>query len=103
MRGGAQVSQAAQHIDSNSASSDSAGSRKRGHSILWILNPQGKPEPVPVKVGISDGNFTQVISDNLKEGENVIISEKGADRTANNNQQVNPFVPRFGGGGGGRR
>jgi HlyD family secretion protein len=97
MKGGAQVSQAAQHIDSNSASSDSAGPRKRGQSVIWILSSQGKPEPLPVQVGISDGNFTQVISDNLKEGEKVIIGEKGSERTANNNQQVNPFVPRFGG------
>jgi len=99
MRGGAQVSQAAQHMDSSSASSNSAGSGKRGQSVIWILSPQGKPEPLRVKVGISDGNFTQVTSDNLKEGEKVIIGEKGAERTANGNQQVNPFVPRFGGGG----
>jgi len=101
MQGGAQVSQAAQHIDSSSTSSNSAGPRKRNQSLIWILDPQGKPEPIPVKVGISDGNFTQVTSDSLREGENVIIGEKGADRTANNSQQVNPFVPRFGGGGGG--
>jgi len=95
MQGGAQVSQAAQHIDTNQTNT-----RKPGQSSIWILSPQGKPEPVRVKVGISDGSFTQVISDNLKEGENVIIGEKGAGSTAtNNNQQVNPFVPRFGGGG----
>ena len=99
MRGGGQGSQAAQHLDSSSARTNSAGSRRPGQSILWILSPQGKPEPIPVQVGISDGSFTQVISDSLKEGQKIITAEKGAELTTNNNQQVNPFVPRFGGGG----
>ena len=98
-RGGAQVSQAAQHFDTSSARPNSGASRRAGQAILWILTPQGKPEPVQVQVGISDGNFTQVTSDNLKEGQKIILGEKGAERTGNNNQQVNPFVPRFGGGG----
>ena len=97
--GGAQVSQAAQHADSSSARTNHAGWRKAGQSLLWVLSSQGKPEPVPVQIGISDGNFTQVISNDLKEGQKIIVAEKGAERTANNNQQVNPFVPRFGGGG----
>jgi HlyD family secretion protein len=99
MRGGTQGSQAAQHLDSSSARANSAGSRRPGQSILWILSPQGKPEPIPVQVGISDGSFTQVISDSLKEGQKIITAEKGAALTTNNNQQVNPFVPSFGGGG----
>lgn len=87
--------------DTSSAKSKSGGFRRSGQTLLWILSPQGKPEPIPVQVGISDGSFTQVISDSLKEGQEIITAEKGAGLTTNNNQQVNPFVPRFGGGGGG--
>jgi HlyD family secretion protein len=72
-------------------------SKKANQSTLWILNQQGKPEPVSVKIGISDGTFTQVISDNLKEGDKVITGQKGAGNSSNN-QQVNPFAPQFGGG-----
>ncbi len=101
-RGGAEMTQAAQRPEGNPDRSHMTNFRKPGQSLLWILNSQGKPEPVQVQTGISDGNFTQVASDKLAEGAKVILSEKGAERTGNNNQQVNPFVPRFGGGGGRR-
>jgi len=83
---------------SSSARSNSGGFRRPGQTQLWILSPQGKPEPVPVQTGISDGSFTQVISDSLKEGEKVIIGQKGVETSSSNNQQVNPFAPRFPGG-----
>ena len=65
-------------------------------NVLWILGPQEKPRPVPVEIGISDGTFTQIISDDLKEGDKVITAQRGIEASSNNNQQVNPFTPRFG-------
>ncbi len=82
----------------SSAKPNPSGLRKTGQTALWILNQQGKPEPVPVQTGISDGTFTQVISDNLKEGDKVITGQKNSEQQTTNNQQVNPFTPRFGGG-----
>jgi HlyD family secretion protein len=73
------------------------GFKRTGQSALWVLDPQGKPRPVPVRTGISDGAFTQVVSDSLKEGDKVITGQKGVEVSANN-QQVNPFAPRFGPG-----
>jgi HlyD family secretion protein len=73
------------------------GSKRANQTTLWILNQQGKPEPVSVKIGISDGTFTQVIADNLKEGDKVITGQKGSGNSSSN-QQVNPFAPQFGGG-----
>jgi HlyD family secretion protein len=84
--------------DTGGAKSNSAGFKKAGQNVVWILDSQGKPKPVPVQVGISDGTFTQIISDNLKEGDKVITGQKGVESSSNNNQQVNPFAPRFGGG-----
>jgi HlyD family secretion protein len=72
-------------------------SKRANQNTLWILNQQGKPEPVSVKIGISDGTFTQVIADNLKEGDKVITGQKGSGNSSSN-QQVNPFAPQFGGG-----
>jgi HlyD family secretion protein len=83
--------------DSSTIMSNSAGLRMAGQNMLWILSPQEKPEPVPVRIGISDGSYTQVISDNLKEGDKVIVGENNPTSSSNNNQQVNPFTPRFGG------
>ncbi len=91
---------------SNGASAaipDSTSHRgKGGRPHVWVLNAQGKPQPVPVQVGISDGSTTGITSDNLKEGDAVIVSQEGVQASTSNNQQVNPFMPRFGGGGGGR-
>jgi HlyD family secretion protein len=39
---------------------------------VWILK-EGKPIPIPVKTGPSDGQFTQVVSDVLKPGMEVVI------------------------------
>ncbi len=68
-----------------------------GRNRVWVLDSQNKPEPVPVQVGISDGSFTEVVSENLTEGKKVIIRQEGALQEAAN-QEVNPFMPRFGGG-----
>ncbi len=65
--------------------------------VLWILDPSGKPQPVPVEPGISDGTFTEIVSGNFKEGDSVIVAARGAGPSPNN-QQVNPFAPRFPGG-----
>jgi len=62
---------------------------------LWILDQQGKPQPVPVQIGISDGSSVEIVSGDLKEGDPVIIGQ-GNSVTLPNNQQVNPFAPQFG-------
>lgn len=61
---------------------------------LWILDQDGEPQPVPVKIGISNGSAVEIISDNLKEGDQVIVGF-GNSQSASGNQQVNPFVPQF--------
>jgi len=48
---------------------------------VWRLGPGGDPEAVPVQVGISDGNATELLKGDLKEGDEVIVgidSAKGA-------------------------
>ncbi|MDP2959958.1 MAG: efflux RND transporter periplasmic adaptor subunit, partial [candidate division Zixibacteria bacterium] len=84
--------------NTSSAKSNPIGLRRAGQNALWILSPQGKPEPVLVQIGISDGTSTQVITDKLKEGDKVIIGQKNSEQQSTNNQQVNPFTPRFGSG-----
>ena len=74
-----------------------AGPRRPGQHMLWTLDPQGNPRPVPVEIGISDGSSTQITSDALKEGDQIITGQKGVE-VSTTNQQVNPFQPRFGPG-----
>lgn len=43
-------------------------------AAVWILE-NGKPKRLPITIGISDGNFTELVSGELKEGQDVIIEE----------------------------
>jgi hypothetical protein len=48
-----------------------------------------------VETGLADGSYTEIISDILTAGDTIIIAQEGVVAT-NNNQEVNPFAPRFG-------
>ena len=66
--------------------------------MVWVLTPAGTPKPVRLRVGITGGNYTEVVKGDLKEGDKVITAaSKGnkKDKKKNNNR-----VP--GGPGGGR-
>ncbi len=56
------------------------GGEKKGPGI-WVLE-NGKPKRVAVTLGISDGNFTEVLSGDLKEDQPLIIDtlKKGATK-----------------------
>jgi HlyD family secretion protein len=41
-------------------------------SAVWILE-QDKPKRVPISTGISDGNYTELLSGEIKEGQELIV------------------------------
>jgi HlyD family secretion protein len=41
-------------------------------SGVWILE-QGEPKRIPVSTGISDGNYTELVSGNIKDGQELIV------------------------------
>ena len=47
-----------------------AAGMRRGQ--VWVLD-DGEPRAVRVLVGLSDGQYTEVVSDDLKEGDEVIV------------------------------
>jgi HlyD family secretion protein len=51
---------------------------------VYVMGPDGKPQPVRVRLGIGDGNFVAVLSDNLKEGQTVITGVLTPNATAGN-------------------
>ena len=72
--------------------------RERGNAMertVYVL-VNGKPEPRPVKLGISDGIFTEVI-EGLKENDQVVTGMVSAQPAAQGPQGGSPF------GGGNRR
>ena len=50
-----------------------SGKHDPSMQAVWVLDANGKPKPVRVKLGISDGNYTAVDSGDLQPGEQVII------------------------------
>jgi len=40
---------------------------------VWIVGADGEPEPVAIRIGISDGTMTEVVSGPLTEGQEIII------------------------------
>lgn len=50
------------------------GKRERGMAHVYVLE-QGQPKEIKFKSGISDGKFTEVLGDELKDGMSVIIGD----------------------------
>jgi len=44
-------------------------------SQLWVLR-DGRPYRVAVSAGLDDGNFTEIVKGDIKEGDRVIVSER---------------------------
>jgi HlyD family secretion protein len=48
---------------------------------VWVLGPDGRPTPIAVSLGLSDGTATEVLQGELKEGHEVITGTVGAPGT----------------------
>ncbi len=66
----------------------SQSERKPGK--IWILSPERKPIPVSVVLGITDGTFSEVISGDLREGQEVIVEETSGKKATS--QSVQPSM-----------
>ncbi len=51
---------------------EQAGARAGSSGRVFLLGPDGKPAAVTVQLGISDGNFTEIVGGELKDGQDVI-------------------------------
>lgn len=50
---------------------------KPGTNLVWVLDAKGRPSPVPVPLGLTDGVSTEVTGGALKEGDRVIVASIG--------------------------
>jgi HlyD family secretion protein len=77
--------------------------------MIWVLDSAAQPQPRRVRLGITNGRETALVSGDLKEGDTVITGELGDEDTAaqQRNNTGSPFgggrTPFAGGGGGGGR
>jgi HlyD family secretion protein len=51
---------------------DAIDMKTRSDSRIWIMEDSGQPRPVSVVYGITDGNESEIVSGDLKEGQKVI-------------------------------
>jgi HlyD family secretion protein len=82
----------------DSAEAGAAGGEGRA-ALVFILNDKGQPEPVRVRVGVSDGQYVEV-QDGLPEGARVVVGIEGEGvRTPaarpSGSPSNNPFNPQF--------
>ncbi|CUT05391.1 hypothetical protein JGI23_01952, partial [Candidatus Chrysopegis kryptomonas] len=60
-------------------------------AIIWTLDENKNPKPVFVRLGITDGNYTEVVGGNLKEGDEVITGYVLTTTSGNNPSTPQPF------------
>jgi HlyD family secretion protein len=76
--------------------------RKRPQTV-YVLGADNKLTAVEIRTGITDGHYTQVVSGDLKPGDNVVIGLATTKVDTNGPPgSSNPVGGRPGGGGGGR-
>jgi hypothetical protein len=75
----------------------------RKFAQIWYLDEKGQLNFAPVKLGISDGQYTEVISDKIKDGQQVIngiliadeVTNTSSSPFQNNNNQSRQFRRGF--------
>ena len=50
-----------------------AGGTGGGTGRIWVVDAEGKPKAISVRLGLTDGSMTEIISGELKEGSEVIV------------------------------
>src|SRR5712692_1048597 len=74
-------------VTATSTTAKTGGQRSGGHQgnpgsqNVWTLGSNGKPQAIPVQLGITDGTWTEVKSGALEEGQTVITGSVSKDNT----------------------
>jgi hypothetical protein len=68
---------------------------------VWIFQNNQLKAISGIRTGITDGQFTEMVTGDLKEGDKVVTNFiiPGAPAPKAGQQQGNPFQPQGGGGG----
>ncbi len=61
---------------------------------VWVLSPEGKPTPVSITLGITDGTSSEMMGGSLQEGAEVII-EGNSNKKGQSQSGSVPFMPRM--------
>jgi HlyD family secretion protein len=73
--------------------SGSEGGRGATAGRVWVIGPDGKAKAVAVRLGITDGTSTEVVSGDLHEGQEIIAGALGGANQPN--RPSTPGAPRL--------
>ena len=59
---------------------------------VWVIGPDGKPAPITLTLGLSDGASTEVLRGDVREGQEVIVGSAGG---TGRGSQPQPDAPRL--------
>ncbi len=62
---------------------------------VWVLSPEGKPKPIPIVLGITNGTFSEVVSGDLQEGTEVIVEENSNKKGGSQSGSPSPSLRGF--------
>ena len=66
------------------------------HGAVWVED-NGFLRPIKIRLGLTDGNMTEVADGKLQEGTPVVVGE-GRAAAAGGDDGANPFAPKMFGG-----
>ncbi len=75
------------------------GGRGRMFQRVWVMEGKNKMKLVPVRTGITDNRYFEVLGGELKEDDEVIIGMDIGAGSGQRTQTTNPFAPTTGGPG----
>ncbi len=70
-----------------------AQEKTRGQSQIWILD-DGRLRGVPVKLGLNDEYFTEVVEGDVREGQSVVVGSGALEGSRRPQQGSGPFPQR---------
>ncbi len=69
------------------------GRATAGSGRVYVIGSSGKPVEVPLRLGLSDGNSTEVVGGDLKEGAEVIVGNVDRNAQASRPSGSAPRLP----------
>ena len=63
------------YLPSNSKEAIPQVNSEKNERLVWVVGPESKPVPRVIQSGITNGEVTEIVKSDLKEGDEVILSE----------------------------
>jgi HlyD family secretion protein len=82
-------------------SGSGGGSRRQDSAIVWKLLPNKQLEPAQITLGVTDFTFTELLSGNISQGDDLVIGQSANKSTTAQTQTRNPVGGPAGGNAGG--